>query len=71
MAASFATSFFSSGDDDDDDDESDNALNAFTFSLLGQLKESLVTYDNSMKGFLDTKTSAVRAALTSQYLYDQ
>ena len=31
----------------------DGASNAFTFSLLGQLKDSLVTYDNSLKGFLD------------------
>lgn len=34
-------------------DDQDSTANAFTFSLLGQLKDSLVTYDNSLKGFLD------------------
>lgn len=68
MAAAFGgKSFFSSADDDDDDDdddrEDDASANAFTFSLLGQLKNSLVTYDNSLKGFLDMGKAATAAAI--------
>ena len=40
------------------DDGDDGSSNAFTFSLLGQLKDSLVTYDNSLKGFLDVGKAA-------------
>eukprot|EP00615_Pteridomonas_danica_P015994 CAMPEP_0114379770 /NCGR_PEP_ID=MMETSP0102-20121206/2445_1 /TAXON_ID=38822 ORGANISM="Pteridomonas danica, Strain PT" /NCGR_SAMPLE_ID=MMETSP0102 /ASSEMBLY_ACC=CAM_ASM_000212 /LENGTH=237 /DNA_ID=CAMNT_0001534911 /DNA_START=24 /DNA_END=735 /DNA_ORIENTATION=- len=44
--SSFGGNFF--GDDDDD-----NSLERVYIFLLGQLKDSLVTYDNSLKGFLD------------------
>ena len=54
MSSLNVRSFF--GGDDEGDDES--SLNAFTFSLLGQLKDSLVTYDNSLKGFLDIGKTA-------------
>lgn len=50
--SAFSGGFFGA-DEDDADKEEDGSSNAFTFSLLGQLKDSLVTYDNSLKGFLD------------------
>lgn len=41
------------GDDDEDEDATGNA---FTFDLLNKLRDSLVTYDNSLKGFLDNSS---------------
>jgi hypothetical protein len=43
----------------------DSGENAFTFSLLGQLKDSLVTYDNSLKGFLDIASTPIVSSETA------